>query len=72
MIILSIILIIILFSFYSEINEFLNSDLGPDNSFYPLKGQCYEYTDREYTFKLCPFDRVTQRPKNGGTEFNLG
>ncbi|CAH1774705.1 unnamed protein product [Owenia fusiformis] len=56
----------------TECNELIDLDLGSDHEFFPLKGQCYEYTDREYTYKLCPFQKSTQRPKNGGAETSLG
>ena len=58
--------------FDSDVNKFLSLDLGPSNEYYPLKGQCYEITDSQYTYKLCPFDRVTQKPKHGGSETSLG
>ncbi|XP_064625398.1 glucosidase 2 subunit beta-like isoform X2 [Lineus longissimus] len=54
------------------IEKLLKSDFGPKNQFYPLKGQCFEYTDREYIYKLCPYDRTSQRSKNGGGETSLG
>lgn len=37
-----------------------------------MRDNCYEYTDREYTYKLCPFATASQRPKAGGHETNLG
>ena len=62
------------FSFFSnrDINNVLGLDLGPEKEYFPLKGNCYEYTDREYTYKLCPFERASQRSKNGGAETSLG
>ncbi|GAB6032758.1 hypothetical protein CHUAL_011625 [Chamberlinius hualienensis] len=47
-------------------------DFGEDDQFAPLHSQCYEYTDREYVYKMCLFDAVTQRPKSGGSEVTLG
>lgn len=53
-------------------SKIIDSDYGPNNEFYPLSSQCMELTDREYLYKLCPFDKVTQRNKNGGSETSLG
>jgi len=55
-----------------ELKESMDIDFGEDDQFLPLHRQCFEYTDREYTYKLCMFDQVTQRPKAGGADTNLG
>uniref|UniRef100_A0A8C5QCZ0 Glucosidase 2 subunit beta n=1 Tax=Leptobrachium leishanense TaxID=445787 RepID=A0A8C5QCZ0_9ANUR len=47
-------------------------DFGPDGEFSYLYGQCYDLTTSEYVYRLCPFNRVTQKPKSGGSETNLG
>ena len=41
-----------------QIEESLGKDFGKEDEFAYLVGECYEYTDREYTYKLCPFDEV--------------
>lgn len=55
-----------------DLNKFLGTELGEAMEFAPLYDQCYEFTDREYTFKLCAFGKVTQRSKSGGRETSLG
>ncbi|XP_061191437.1 glucosidase 2 subunit beta-like isoform X1 [Saccostrea echinata] len=56
----------------TSLTSYLNTDYGKDKEFAVLRDQCYEYTDREYTYKLCPFSTASQRPKSGGHETNLG
>lgn len=55
-----------------ELNKFIDTDLGSAMEFGPLYEQCYELTDREYTYKLCAFNKVTQKSKDGGRESSLG
>jgi len=55
-----------------EIESLLNIDHGNDGEFHVLHGECYEYTDNEYTYKFCPFFKASQRPKDGGGETILG
>lgn len=56
----------------SNIEDYLNLDFGPEEEFASLQGQCFEYTDHEYIYKLCPFDRTSQKPKSSSTETRLG
>lgn len=48
-----------------RIEEEIKSDYGPSQVFFPLKGQCYNFKDREYTYTLCPFERATQESVSG-------
>ncbi|KAK6173168.1 hypothetical protein SNE40_016675 [Patella caerulea] len=56
----------------NNLKSFLDLDFGHQDVYASLKGQCFEMTDREYTYKLCPFEKASQRPKSGGTETSLG
>ncbi|XP_048377772.1 glucosidase 2 subunit beta [Stegostoma tigrinum] len=50
----------------------LTIDFGPDGEFAYMFNQCYEMTTNEYVYKLCPFSKVAQKPKHGGSETSLG
>lgn len=55
-----------------KLEEKLDRDYGSDEEFAPLDGECFEYTDLEYVYALCIFDKATQRAKSGGNDINLG
>lgn len=48
-----------------KIEDELNFNFGPSNVFLPLKGKCFNYNDREYTYTLCMFERATQESSPG-------
>ncbi|XP_073443549.1 glucosidase 2 subunit beta [Dendrobates tinctorius] len=50
----------------------ISLNFGSHGEFSYLYGQCYELSTSEYIYRLCPFSRVTQKPKVGGSETNLG
>lgn len=55
----------------NDLDKQVNLDLGPENSFYSLLNQCFDFKEKEYTYTFCPFDKASQKPKNGG-ETSLG
>ena len=53
--------------------EDLDKDYGPDNGiFRALKDVCVSKDSGEYTYELCFLGRVTQKPKKGGSNTNMG
>jgi len=55
-----------------DLKDVANGDYGEQNEFLPLKGQCFEFRNNEYIYKLCPFDSCSQRGINGGSETRMG
>ena len=55
-----------------QLSETLEKNYGEDSVFAVLHGKCFEFTDNEYTYKMCPFDFSSQRGKHGGAETRLG
>jgi len=55
-----------------KLKKLLDIDFGPAEEFGSLYEQCFDYTDREYVYTLCMFDKVTQKQKPDGSSINLG
>ncbi|XP_025192707.1 glucosidase 2 subunit beta-like, partial [Melanaphis sacchari] len=55
-----------------DLQKSISKNFGPDDEFAALDGQCYELTNDEYIYKLCLFEKITQKPIKGGPEVNLG
>jgi len=56
----------------NQLETMVNGDFGDDSEYATMRGECFEFTDREYAYKMCPFDKCSQRPKDGGSETSLG
>lgn len=58
-----------------EINEAkkkLELDVGPNGEFSSMIEKCFEMEDREYIYKLCPFDKTVQKSKSNNGETSIG
>ncbi|RNA29097.1 glucosidase 2 subunit beta [Brachionus plicatilis] len=55
-----------------DINKKLELDLGPKGEFASMIDKCFEFEDREYIYKLCPFDRTVQKSKSNHGETSIG
>ncbi len=56
----------------NKLKKFIEMDFGFDYEFTNFYDNCYEYTDLEYTYKMCAFNKVSQKSKSGGRETSLG
>jgi len=63
---------VLVWLFCRDVKKVIEQDLGPHMEYYALMDQCFDFTDREYTYTLCPFDRAAQKNKHGGSETSLG
>ncbi|GIX89406.1 glucosidase 2 subunit beta [Caerostris extrusa] len=50
-----------------QLQAFIDADFGSGDQFAVLKGQCFDFEDREYTYRFCPFDKASQISKRWGS-----
>lgn len=50
----------------------LQHDLGDEAEFASLINNCYEFSDREYIYKLCPFNKCSQISKSTNSDTSIG
>lgn len=58
-----------------EINDAkkkLELDIGPNGEFASMIDKCFEYEDREYIYKLCPYHQTVQKSKSSHSETSIG
>ncbi|KAJ2378175.1 hypothetical protein IW150_000959 [Coemansia sp. RSA 2607] len=56
----------------STLEELLAKDLGPQDVYLPLNGQCYSLDAGEYTYEVCLLDRATQISNKDNSRQSLG
>lgn len=56
----------------SKLEEYLQKDFGSEDEFATLEGQCFDFQDYEYIYRICPFDKATQQQKSSSSETRLG
>ena len=55
-----------------ETKDKLDLDTGVNAEFAAMINTCFEYEDREYIYKLCPFDKTVQKSKSNNAETTIG
>ena len=55
-----------------EQEDSLVQDFGPQDVFRTMKDRCIATDSGEYTYELCWLGQVTQKPKKGGAQHNMG
>ncbi|KAF8898115.1 glucosidase II beta subunit-like protein-domain-containing protein [Gymnopilus junonius] len=57
----------------NDIKEIFNvHGFGERGEWKKLDGHCLELDTGDYTYEVCLFDEIKQKPNNGGTTFSLG
>ncbi|KAJ2777186.1 hypothetical protein GGI15_004589 [Coemansia interrupta] len=56
----------------STLDELLAKDLGPQDVYLPMDGQCISLDAGEYTYEVCLLDRATQISNKDGSRQSLG
>ncbi|CAF2037209.1 unnamed protein product [Rotaria magnacalcarata] len=47
-------------------------DLGPNNDYAPILDECFDYDEREYTYRICMFKTAKQISKGGSSQVTIG
>ncbi|CAF4894085.1 unnamed protein product [Rotaria socialis] len=47
-------------------------DLGPNSDYAPILDECFDYDEREYTYRICMFKTAKQISKGGSSEVTIG
>lgn len=55
-----------------KLNKDLGTDIGPEEQFCALQGQCFEISEKEYVYSVCPFDSAKQTNTGSGGSTSLG
>ncbi|RWS15369.1 glucosidase 2 subunit beta-like protein 1 [Dinothrombium tinctorium] len=56
-----------------ELEVTLETDYGPEKEFMALRNRCFELSERQYVYKLCPFDKASQKSiGDSSSEVSLG
>ncbi|GFW75413.1 glucosidase 2 subunit beta [Trichonephila clavipes] len=50
----------------------LDADFGEEDEFLVLETQCFEFSEKRYLYRLCPFDKVIQVVKVSNEETLIG
>lgn len=55
----------------SKLRKALAVDLGSSDEFFGMQGRCYELSEGEYVYEICPFEKVTQKQNSRSTSLGL-
>jgi protein kinase C substrate 80K-H len=55
-----------------QLQETARNGSGPNGEFASMIDHCFEYEDREYVYKLCPFEKTVQKSKSSHVETSIG